>query len=46
MILHWTAASVLEAERQFRRINGYRDLQLLNIALEAMREPTETVAVV
>lgn len=46
MILRWTAAGVLEAEKQFRRINGYRDLQPLYIALEAMREPTETAAVV
>lgn len=29
MILRWTAAGVLEAEKQFRRVNGYRDLQLL-----------------
>ncbi len=35
MILRWTAAGVLEAEKQFRRVNGYRDLQLLRIALEA-----------
>ena len=34
MILRWTAAGVLEAEKQFRRINGYRDLQLLRLALE------------
>jgi transposase-like protein len=33
MILRWTAAGVLEAEKQFRRVNGYRDLQLLRIAL-------------
>ena len=33
MILRWTAAGVLEAEQQFRRVNGYRDLQLLRIAL-------------
>jgi putative transposase len=34
MILRWTAAGVLEAEKQFRRIKGYRDLQLLRTALE------------
>jgi putative transposase len=33
MILRWTAAGVLEAERQFRRVNGYRDLPLLRAAL-------------
>src|SRR5487761_1259635 len=46
MIVRWTAAGILEAEKQFRRINGFRDLQLLHIALEAYREPIETAAVV
>ena len=35
MILRWTATGILEAEKKFRRINGYRDLQLLHIALQA-----------
>lgn len=26
MILHWTAAGVLEAERHFRKVAGYRAL--------------------
>jgi transposase-like protein len=39
MILRWTAAGVLEAEKQFRRVNGYRDLQLLRIALAARAQP-------
>jgi putative transposase len=30
----WTAAGMLEAERQFRRINGYRHLATLVIAIE------------
>jgi len=30
----WTAAGMLEAERQFRRIIGYRDLAKLVIAIE------------
>lgn len=34
IILRWIAAGVVEAERQFRRLNGYRDLQLLRAALE------------
>src|SRR5712691_6532989 len=46
MIVRWTAAGILEAEKQFRRINGFRDLQLLHIALEAYREPIGTAAVV
>ncbi len=34
MVLRWTAAGMLEAEKQFRRVNGYRDLHLLRRALE------------
>ena len=34
MALRWTAAGVLEAERQFRKIIGYRDLATLLIAIE------------
>jgi putative transposase len=34
MCLRWTAAGMLEAERQFRRIIGYRDLAKLSVAIE------------
>ena len=34
MALRWTAAGMLEAERQFRRVIGYRDLAKLCIAIE------------
>jgi hypothetical protein len=34
MALRWTAAGMLEAERQFRRITGYRDLAKLAVAVE------------
>ena len=34
MGLRWTAAGMLEAEQQFRRIIGYRDLAKLAIAIE------------
>jgi putative transposase len=34
MALRWTAAGMLEAERQFRRIIGYRDLAGLSLAVE------------
>ena len=44
MALRWTAAGMLEAERQFRRIIGYRDLAKLAVAIERdrteRREPT------
>ncbi len=34
MALRWTAAGMLEAERQFRKIVGYRDLASLVVAIE------------
>jgi len=42
MALRWTAAGVLEAERQFRRVIGYRDLAKLATAIE--REVAQTIA--
>jgi len=38
MALRWTAAGMLEAERQFRRIIGYRDLATLVVAIERDRD--------
>jgi putative transposase len=56
MALRWTAAGMLEAERQFRKIIGYRDLATLVIAIErdhdrrrhadAARTPTKEEAIV
>jgi len=34
MALLWTAAGMLEAERQFRRVIGYRDLAKLAVVVE------------
>ena len=34
MCLRWTAAGMLEAERQFRKIIGYRELARLAVAIE------------
>jgi putative transposase len=47
MALRWTAAGMLEAERQFRRIIGYQQLAKLAVAIErelAAQVPTEEVA--
>lgn len=53
MILHWTAAGVLEAERHFRRSRGHQDLGKLREALRthdaeiaAKRTPHSAVAAV
>ena len=51
MALRWTAAGMLEAERQFRRIIGYRDLAKLAVAIErdlartTVPSPTEEAAI-
>ena len=45
MALRWTAAGMLEAEKQFRRIVGYSDLATLAVTIErdlAVRHPTQT----
>ena len=45
MALRWSAAGMLEAEGQFRRVIGYRDLAKLAVALEreiAPEHPTQT----
>jgi putative transposase len=34
MGLRWTAAGMLEAEKQFRRVLGYTDLPRLAVAIE------------
>jgi putative transposase len=38
MALPWTAAGMPEAEKQFRRIIGYRDLATLVVAIEGDNE--------
>jgi putative transposase len=53
MCLRWTAAGMLEAEHQFRRVIGYQDLAKLAAAVEREltlpqpdHAPTEEVAIV
>jgi putative transposase len=56
MALRWTAAGMLEAERQVRKIVGYRDLAGLVVAIEhdhehrphaeAVRTPSKEAAIV
>jgi putative transposase len=38
MVLRWMAAGMLEAEKQFRRVVGYKELHVLERALHARRE--------
>ena len=46
MRLRWTAAGMLEAERQFRRVRGHRELTLLLAALRREVNPNEEAATV
>ena len=46
MGMRWTAAGMLEAERQFRRVIGYRELPALVFALEHELKSTEEAAMV
>jgi putative transposase len=46
MVLRWTAAGMLEAEKQFRRVVGYRDLHILKRALEAHKEEVASTRIV
>ncbi len=41
MALRWTAAGMLEAERQFRRVVGYRDLPKLLTAIDRELHPSK-----
>src|SRR5208283_4418578 len=45
MCLRWTAAGMLEAERQFRKITGYRDLAKLALAVEKQLQPQPTTEI-
>ena len=46
MCLRWTAAGMLEAERQFRRVIGHTDLAMLALAVERNlhQHPVQEVA--
>jgi transposase-like protein len=46
MRLRWTAAGMLEAERQFRRVRGHRELPLLVAALAREVQASEEVTTV
>ena len=51
MALRWTAAGMLEAEQQFRKVIGYRDLAKLAVAIErdlartTVPSPTQDAAI-
>ena len=44
MIQRWVASALVEAEKHFRRVRGYRDLQRLVGALDALAPPDGVIA--
>ena len=44
MIQRWVASALVEAEKRFRRVRGYRDLLYLVGALDALVPPGDVVA--
>jgi transposase-like protein len=44
MVVRWVGAGIVEAEKKFRRIQGYRDIGKLMSALEALETKEEAAA--
>jgi hypothetical protein len=44
MVLRWVSASILEAEKKFRRVQGYRDIAKLMKALDPFEAIDEAAA--
>ena len=43
MGLRWTAAGMLEAEKKFRKVHGYKDLARLAVTIEEQLAGSESV---
>ena len=44
MAVRWVSAAIQEAEEKFRRVQGFRDIDKLMNALEAIEREDEAVA--
>jgi len=42
MVMRWMAAGLLDAEKRFRRVKGYRDMAILRTALRKHHQGLET----
>jgi transposase-like protein len=42
MVVRWMAAGLLEAEKRFRRVKGYRDMPMLRVALRRHHQGLES----
>ena len=44
MAIRWVSAAILEAEQNFRRVQGWRDIKKLVTALKAIEQKQEAEA--
>jgi putative transposase len=44
MVVRWVSAAIVEAEKKFRRVKGWRDIEKLIRALEAKEQKQEAIA--
>jgi hypothetical protein len=44
MVVRWVGAAIVEAEKKFRRVKGWRDIDKLIRALEAKEQKQEAIA--
>jgi transposase-like protein len=44
MVVRWVSAGIVEAEKKFRRVQGYRDIEKLTSALGALETKEEAAA--
>ena len=44
MVVRWVSAGIVEAEKKFRRIQGFRDIEKLTRALDAIETREEAAA--
>ena len=44
MVVRWVSAAIVEAEKKFRRVQGWRDIEKLTRTLEAIETKEEAAA--
>jgi hypothetical protein len=44
MVLRWTSAAIVEAEKKFRRVQGWQDIKTLTAALSGHENKEEGTA--
>ena len=44
MVVRWVSAAIQEAEKKFRRVQGYREIEKLTRALEGIETEEEAAA--